>query len=71
MPIHDTDNQIHMRYACPYYRKSTGKQELSLEVQQEAVHSFVSAKNWHILKEFTEVERCASEQLKKAYSYTY
>ncbi|OQP68097.1 hypothetical protein A4R26_10140 [Niastella populi] len=45
-----------MRYACPYYRKSTGKQELSLEVQQEAVHSFLSAKKWHVLKEFTEVE---------------
>lgn len=56
MPIHDENNQPDMRYACPYYRKSTGKQELSLEVQQDAVQSFVKAKNWHILKEFTEVE---------------
>ena len=55
-----------------YYRVSTGKQGrsgLGLEAQRTAVANYLNGGNWHIVKEFTEVEsgkRADRPQLEKA-----
>src|SRR5688500_359975 len=55
-----------------YYRVSTGKQGksgLGIEAQRGAVASYLNGGNWHIVKEFTEVEsgkRSDRPELEKA-----
>jgi len=38
--------------AWAFYRRSTDKQELSVEDQRRACHDFAASRGWHILREF-------------------
>jgi len=41
-----------MEKAWAFYRRSTDKQELSIEDQRRAAHAYVQERGWHIVREF-------------------